>query len=161
MLKTTIIALTALCFLLPALSNAGTIFKWKDAKGSWHFSDTPPLQHEVVKNLKTSKYTPTKETAADRYNQAVNNYTTTTSTDAFIAQQTLAHKIKRNERKYKHKIEKINDEYNERAQARYKANIKNYKTKARNIKDRERKAKYNRWADEEAEKLKIQKKYHH
>jgi len=58
----TVAALGLLCCTLPA--NGDTVYKWQDASGKWHFSDTPPGDEAGRATAAPIKTTNTTSTAA-------------------------------------------------------------------------------------------------
>jgi hypothetical protein len=158
MFKKAITIIALLCFTHVGLATAAKIYKWKDEKGTIHFSDNPPRQHETVKNLATEKYTPVKQTAAQIQQRKIDQYRKNLSTQAYVARQEALHKYKRRQEKYEANIKKINDEYNEQKVARYKANIQRYETAARHTPSLRHW--YKQQAEEEKTKLQIHEKYH-
>ena len=155
--KTTVLILTAICFLLPSIASSSTLYKWKDEKGSWHFSNTPPQQKETVKDLNISKLTAAPVTEYAPSNSNYNKH----RTQQYIAQQKLKHDLKHINKKYKREIRKINKKYDKRRKERYDERISKYKTKARTSTNNSTRKMYNQWAKEESDKLwELKKKRH-
>lgn len=64
-MKTSLVTFSMLSLLLASSLSAQTIYKWKDEKGQWHFSQTPAGNTPGIKQIKV-KQTPFSFGASDR-----------------------------------------------------------------------------------------------
>ena len=141
-----------LMLLLPTITCAGQLYKWKDAAGKVHFSDRPPENIEQARDIKTRT---TNESPADRQTRLYQEQLQTLELERVNAQR-------QNELMVKKQIKAINDvdeKYDALRQARLENEVKRYNNRIDIRDSKETRDYYREKRDFAKERLKIHRRY--
>jgi len=92
-------------FLFSSVASAQQIYKWKDKKGQWHFSDHPPadVRAEKVKGLDIGPIPPMPPQHAEPPRPAGGSE----SKEKAVSKRRLTEEVSREQREYQKRLEEI------------------------------------------------------